>query len=75
MTNKELREKINRLVMDTEECPNCDNTGHYAGGGDEDGFPEEIQCEFCYTNPNSKFNFTNSLLSLVAEALLDCFPK
>ncbi|HEY4714352.1 MAG TPA: hypothetical protein VIH30_08975 [Aquirhabdus sp.] len=45
-------------------CPNCENQGWYpieTGGCDMDGENdtrqiEQIQCEFCYTTPNSVFN-------------------
>ena len=38
-------------------CPNplCNDEGWYAEGSHEDGW-EQIQCEFCWTNPFSYFN-------------------
>jgi len=49
-----------------EHCPNedCGNQGWYGEmthqGWDEDGDdmwePIQVQCEWCYTNPNSVFN-------------------
>lgn len=41
-----------------EQCPNCDNVGWYIDSNCS-SFPweaEQVQCEFCYTNPNSIFN-------------------
>lgn len=40
-----------------EDCPHCDNDGYTV---EQDGFgnPVQAQCEFCYTNPNSRFNRT-----------------
>lgn len=39
-------------------CPNCPNQGWYAVGSNSDGW-EQVQCEFCYTEPNSVFNSQN----------------
>jgi len=36
-----------------EDCPNCNNEGRYRGGSYDD--PEEVQCEFCWTNEKSIF--------------------
>ena len=49
---------------DALDCPNCDNQGWYPEmqyvGYDEHGDayaePVQVQCEFCYTVPNSVFN-------------------
>lgn len=40
---------------DWEQCTQCPNVGRY---GPEDGDIEfeQVQCEFCWTNPNSVFN-------------------
>lgn len=55
----ERDKEINRLrgVIEemSEDCPNCDNSGtiaHYRDNGE----CEPLQCEFCYTVKNSKFN-------------------
>ena len=47
------------LVVKPETCPNpsCGNTGVYPT--EPDGEPE--QCEFCYSNRNSVFNFLESI--------------
>lgn len=44
--------------------PGCNDTGGYPGhvcGGDDDmcyrNCPEHIQCEFCWTDPDSYFNY------------------
>lgn len=36
------------------QCQSCDNQGWYWVGDPYD--PEPEQCEFCYCEPNSKFN-------------------
>ena len=45
--------------MDTiEDCPNCDNVGWYVVSN-HSAYPweaEQVQCEWCHTNPNSKYN-------------------
>jgi hypothetical protein len=38
-------------------CPYCDDVG-YTVEPDRHGEPEQMQCEFCYTVPNSVFNVT-----------------
>lgn len=61
--------KIKEIVGSRLDCPNCDNTGSYADhspycGGDCDkaGCPEQVQCEFCYTQENSKFNVAKAII-------------
>ena len=39
-----------------KDCPNCPNQGWIADENMYTGEPEQIQCEFCYTEPNSTFN-------------------
>jgi hypothetical protein len=44
-----------------QDCPHCDNVGWYVGHlTTHNEYGEQIQiqvqCEWCYTNPNSKFN-------------------
>lgn len=51
-------------VQEGERCEVCPDQGWYGemtGGCDSDGEHDtreavQVQCEFCYTNPNSKFN-------------------
>lgn len=55
------------------DCPQCPNTGCYGESisryeYDDNGLPtscyedvEAVQCEFCYTEPRSKFNLENEL--------------
>lgn len=38
----------------------------------EEQYPEQIQCEFCYTNPKSKFNLAQAIDELISE---DYIPK
>ncbi len=55
--NKKLRELTKDLSTDElywENCPNCDNEGFWIGGSTDD--PEQMPCEFCYTNARSVFN-------------------
>ena len=45
-------------LIDLEElldCPDCPNQGWYAVGSYNNP-PEQEQCEFCYSEPRSKFN-------------------
>jgi hypothetical protein len=42
----------------TEDCPYCDNVGWYARSNCS-SLPweaEQVQCEWCHTNPNSRYN-------------------
>lgn len=63
----DLKAELEEFVFSKfgEDCPNCDNSGSYAGGNCEDG-PEEVQCEFCWTNHNSIFNLKRDI-----DAFLD----
>lgn len=38
-------------------CPDCSNVEFYAD--QEDDRPVQSQCEFCFTEPKSKFNLGN----------------
>jgi len=53
---KQIKDKI-KIV---DKCPDCDNTGRYGRQGAEDEW-EQVQCEFCWTNPNSVFNLLKSM--------------
>jgi hypothetical protein len=50
-----------------EDCPACDNVGYYVVPHYEFGayepIPQAQQCEFCYCQPNSKFNMLNAPLA------------
>jgi len=63
-------EKVREIVNQAENCPNCENVGWYARPDRHIGEPEQIQCEFCYTNPKSKFNVLQLILSLIESDLL-----
>lgn len=39
-----------------DNCPNCSNQGWYAVP-DRRGEPEQVQCEWCETTENSRFNW------------------
>lgn len=46
-----------------EDCPYCDNVGWYASSN-HSSLPweaEQVQCEWCHTNPNSKFNWNKKM--------------
>ena len=51
-----------RLMLDvitSEDCPNCPNQGWFAEwDGNE---PVQVQCEFCYTHPKSRFQAKTAL--------------
>ena len=42
-----------------EDCPFCPNQGWYPDY-DRNGEVVQVQCEFCWTNPLSKFNAPNT---------------
>jgi hypothetical protein len=50
---KEHRQK--ERMREGQDCPRCPNQGWYMVP-DHRGDPEPTQCEFCCTNPMSKFN-------------------
>ena len=54
-----------------EDCPHCENVGWYAQEDTNTGEPMQIQCEWCYTNPYSKFNFDNGNIPEPREDLED----
>ncbi len=41
-----------------EHCPHCPDQGWYPRYNYYTGDPEQVQCEWCYTNPKSVFNNT-----------------
>ena len=45
------------------DCPHagCANQGFIVVTGKWDGEPEQAQCEFCYTNPKSRFNYNRRI--------------
>lgn len=49
-------------LSDLLDCPNagCGNQGWYADYNPRTGEAEQVQCEFCYCEPRSKFNDTQS---------------
>ena len=46
--------------------PYCGNDGYYPEQVSEDEW-EQVQCEFCYTEPNSVFNVVSALNTRIAE--------
>ena len=83
----ELIEKLLKEFTDKYglDCSNCNNVGWYSGTDfthkQEDRFEEpqevQVQCEFCYTEPRSKFNLENDLKELLKANPLGCevMPK
>ena len=57
MTDKTIETLLDELI-NSEPCPQCDNSGSYPGGNEETGV-EECQCQFCYTVTHSVFNDNN----------------
>jgi len=48
------------MSKDPESCPDCPDQGWYGifrGHGND----EQVQCEFCWSNPNSVFNLMMEL--------------
>jgi hypothetical protein len=50
---------LNLLTEMKEDCLYCDNVGWYAEQicSSLPWEVEQVQCEWCHTNPNSRFNF------------------
>ena len=53
-----MREALEAAAQD---CPDCGNHGSWLDG------QEWMQCEFCYTVPNSRFNIDRALSAHEAE--------
>lgn len=51
-----------------EKCPNCDDVGWYAQlvHGSLHGEVEQVQCEWCYTMSNSRFNRSRLAVAAVS---------
>ena len=56
-------ERQRDALMEALSCPNCPNQGWYEVRNRNTGEPEQEQCEFCYTTPNSYFNVKASIKS------------
>jgi hypothetical protein len=52
---------------DIKACPNCDNVGWYVVQNVHTGEPEQQQCRFCYTEPDSVFNVVAALRARIEE--------
>lgn len=55
-------EKLVEALRNQNNCPYCPNVGWYTGT-DTRGEPEQIQCEWCCTTVDSKFNVVNKALA------------
>ena len=51
-----------------EDCPHCNNQGWYAVQDKYTGDPAQEQCEWCHTNPKSKFNMGEKDLEEIYES-------
>lgn len=59
-----------------EDCPHCNNQGWYEVRDKYTGEPAQEQCEWCYTNPKSKFNTGETDLEEIYEsAKWDIIPE
>ena len=52
--------RLNSDLIPLLDCPDCPNQGWYPEY-DRNGIPAQVQCEFCYTEPRSKFYVENNL--------------
>lgn len=52
----ELIREADRIEKEGLNCSYCPNIGWYADRDKYTGEPVQVQCEFCHTEPNSKFN-------------------
>ena len=51
------------MSEELKACKYCDNAGWYPDYDPHTGEPEAVQCECCYTEPDSVFNKFNQLTS------------
>jgi len=51
---------------DVLKCPHCDDIGWFVDF-DHNGEAAQVQCEFCYTTPNSIFNLREKIEAAIAE--------
>jgi len=54
----ELAQEADKKIKALMECKSCScgDKGYFVSENLYNHEPELIQCEFCYTNPNSRFN-------------------
>ena len=59
------------MASSPEQCPNCGNVGYWVeeeiGNGSMEYY--QVQCEFCYTNENSIFNYNKMIKRLKGDHL------
>jgi len=62
-----MEQDIESILNNAQLCPNpmCNNSGCYPEGPTDS--PEPVQCEFCYTVPDSLFNAKQKVLSLLSQ--------
>jgi len=75
-------EEIADIIKSRLDCPNCDNVGYmvreisvHQCNGDDDTCQaicpriehEQEQCEFCYTEENSKFNLDKAIHKAITQ--------
>lgn len=51
-----------------KNCPNCTNIGFNVYPNHYTGEPEQEQCQFCYEDPDSIFNYIQRIEKQLAEA-------
>ena len=67
---------VNEEETEGEDCPHCNNQGWYEVRDKYTGEPAQEQCEWCHTNPKSKFNMGETDLEEIYEsAKWDMIPE
>lgn len=67
---------VNEEETEGEDCPHCNNQGWYEVRDKYTGEPAQEQCEWCNTNPKSKFNMGETDLEEIYEsAKWDMIPE
>ncbi len=69
---KEIQELIEKKVKELTDkygldCPSCPNQGWYSGTDFSHQQEIQVQCEFCYREPKSRFNLMNDISSSLQE--------
>ena len=68
-----IREQITQAIREAEDCEYCPNQGWFEGGSPEE--PEQIQCQFCYENPKSRFNLPSAIIEIIRKGLPKITPE
>ena len=64
---KDVLELLESIIQD---CPNCDNVGWYAQNNCSSNpwEAEQVQCEWCNTTPNSRYNYENQITKIFRDS-------